>query len=326
MNAPSYPRPGLDASQARCGTPSESVGSGMSPIRRLVAAIAFVPLAIGAAQQPIPIQDGQVIPLWSGPAPGALGTDTTDIPAVMVFLPRTTAPNTPAIIVCPGGSYQRLASNHEGRQVANFLNSMGVAAFVLRYRLGPKYHHPIELGDAQRAIRLVRSRAAEWHLDPARIGIMGFSAGGHLAMSASTHFDAGTPGAADPIDRATSRPDIAILGYPVISMTEPWTHAGSRTALLGTNPDPQLAASLSGEKAVTKETPPTFIFQTNEDTTVPAENAVHYFLALRNASVPAEMHVFERGPHGVGLANGDPALSEWSKLLTNWLRVHGVIK
>jgi acetyl esterase/lipase len=145
-------------------------------------------------------------------------------------------------------------------------------------------------------------------------------------MSASTHFDAGNSRATDPVDRVDSRPDIAILGYPVISMTEPWTHAGSRTALLGENPDPRLAASLSGEKAVTKETPPTFIFQTNEDTTVPAENTIYYFLALRRAGVPAEMHVFERGAHGLGLANGDPALSEWSKLLANWLRVHGVLK
>src|SRR5206468_299055 len=142
----------------------------------------------------------------------------------------------------------------------------------------------------------------------------------------STHFDAGNPGAPDVVDRASSRPDIAVLGYPVISMTEPWTHAGSRTALLGANPDPQLAASLSGEKAVTKETPPTFIFQTNEDTTVPAENAVYYFLALRKAGVPAEMHVFERGPHGVGLANDDPALSAWSSLLAHWLRGRGVVK
>jgi acetyl esterase/lipase len=293
---------------------------------RLAIAMLFAPLVAIAAQQPLPIQDGQVIPLWSGPAPGALGTDTTDIPAITVFLPRNVAPNTPAIIICPGGSYQRLASNHEGRQVANFMNSMGIAAFVLRYRLGPRYHHPIELGDVQRAIRLVRSHAADWHLDPARIGIMGFSAGGHLAMTASTHLDAGNASASDPLDRVSSRPDIAILGYPVISMTAPWTHAGSRTALLGDHPDPQLASSLSGENAVTKETPSTFIFQTSEDTTVPAENAIYYFLALRRAGVPAEMHVFERGVHGLGLANADPALSEWSKLLTNWLRMHGVIK
>ena len=294
------------------------------PLGRACVILVF-PL-IAAAQQPIPIHDGQVIPLWSGAAPGALGSDTSDVPTITVYLPRTVPANTPAIIVCPGGSYVRLASNHEGRQVANYLNSLGIVAFVLRYRLGPKYHHPIELGDAQRAIRMLRSHAGEWHLDSARIGIMGFSAGGHLAMSASTHFDAGKRDAPDVIDRASSRPDVAILGYPVISLTESWTHAGSKTALLGERPDAQLAASLSGEKSVTKDTPPTFLFQTNEDTTVPAENSVQYYLALRRAGVPAELHVFERGPHGVGLANSDPALAEWSKLLANWLRVRGVIR
>jgi acetyl esterase/lipase len=279
-----------------------------------------------AQQAPLPVQDGQVVPLWPGAPPGALGTDESDIPALTVFLPRTMAPNTPAVIVCPGGGYVRLASNHEGRQVASFLNSLGVAAFVLRSRLGPRYHHPVELGDAQRAIRLVRARASAWNLDAARIGIMGFSAGGHLAMTASTMADGGNAGAADPVDRASSRPDFAILGYPVISMTEAWTHQGSKTALLGANPDAALAARLSGERAVTKDTPPTFLFHTNADTAVPAENSVQYYLALRRASVPAEMHIFEKGAHGVGLANDDVALSEWSTLLANWLRVRGVVK
>jgi acetyl esterase/lipase len=297
--------------------------------QRLLATLVFVAAASGAAAQPLPplpIQDGQVIPLWTGPAPGALGSADTDIPTITVYLPRTVRANTPAMVVCPGGGYGALASNHEGRQVANYLNSLGMAAFVLRYRLGPRYHHPIELGDVQRAIRLVRSHATDWRLDPARIGIMGFSAGGHLAMTASTWFDNGAAGAADAVDRAGSRPDFAVLGYPVISMTEEWTHKGSRTNLLGEKFDPELAKSLSGERAITKETPPTFLFQTNEDTAVPAENSVYYYLALRKAGVPAEMHVFERGPHGVGLGNDDAALSEWSKLLANWLRGHNVIK
>jgi acetyl esterase/lipase len=300
----------------------------MTP-RYFVVALLFAAMARSADAQPLPplpIQDFQVIPLWTGAPPGALGSDDTDIPVITVFLPRAVTPNTPAVIVCPGGGYRALASNHEGRQVASYLNSLGVAAFVLRYRLGPRYHHPIELGDAQRAIRYVRSHATEWRLDPARIGIIGFSAGGHLAMTASTKFDAGAAGATDAVDRVSSRPDFAVLGYPVISMTEEWTHKGSRTNLLGENFDPELAKSLSGERAVTKETPPTFLFQTTEDTTVPAENAVHYYLALRKAGVPAEMHVFEKGPHGVGLANDDPALSEWSKLLANWLRVRKLIK
>jgi len=250
----------------------------------------------------MPIQDGQILPLWSSAAPGAQGTDDKDIPTITAYFPRTTPAGMSAVIICPGGGYTNLAMNHEGRQVANFLNSQGIIAFVLKYRLGPKYHHPVELG------------------------IMGFSAGGHLAMSASTHFDAGQAGAADPIDRVSSRPDFAVLGYPVISLTEAWTHQGSKNALLGQNADPELAKSLSGEQAVTAETPTTFIFQTNADTTVPAENAIYYFLALRKAKVPAELHVFQNGPHGVGLAMDDPALSEWSKLLTNWLRVHAIIK
>jgi len=280
----------------------------------------------GQPLPPMPIQDGQVIPLWSGAAPGAQGTADADVPAITVFLPRTMTAGTPAMIVCPGGGYGSLAANHEGRQVANFLNSLGMAAFVLRYRLGPKYHHPVELGDAQRAIRTVRAKSGDWRIDPSRIGIMGFSAGGHLAMTASTIFDGGAADAADPIDRAGSRPDFAVLGYPVISMTAAWTHQGSKRNLLGDPPDADLAAKLSGEKAVTKETPPTFIFQTNQDTAVPAENAVHYYLALRQNGVAAEMHVFERGPHGVGLANNDPALSMWSTLLANWLRGRGVIR
>lgn len=291
--------------------------------RALVLAV-FAAAAVHAQQSPL--ADGQIIPLWSGRAPGALGSDETDIPTLTVYLPRTMSAATPAMIVCPGGGYVRLASNHEGRQIAGYLNSLGMAAFVLRYRLGPRYHHPIELGDAQRAIRMLRSHAMEWRLDAARIGIIGFSAGGHLAMSTSTMFDAGDPRAADPIDRVGSRPDFAVLAYPVISMTAPWTHQGSKQNLLGDSPNADLAKQLSGENAVTKATPPTFIFQTNEDTVVPAENSLQYFLALRKAGVPAEMHVFEKGPHGVGLANDDVALSTWSTLLANWLRTRGVIK
>jgi acetyl esterase/lipase len=266
------------------------------------------------AQNPSTALDGQTIPLWQGAAPGALGADEADVPSLTIFLPRTLAPNTPAVVIAPGGSYARLASNHEGRQVANFFNSLGFAAYVLRYRLGPRYHYPIELNDVQRAISLVRSHAADWRIDPARVGVVGFSAGGHLAMMASTRFDSG------------SRPDFAVLGYPVISMSAPWTHQGSRTNLLGESPDAELARTLSGEAAVTKDTPPTFLFHTSEDATVPVENSVQYFLALKKAGVPAELHVFEKGPHGVGLANDNPALSEWTKLLANWLRVRGLIK
>jgi acetyl esterase/lipase len=291
------------------------------------AAVVWLTLPAAGQQTPaLPFQDGQVISLWSGEAPGALGTAEADVPALTVYLPRTVTAGTPAVIVCPGGGYVRLAANHEGRQVASYLNSLGVAAFVLRSRLGPRYRHPVELGDAQRAIRLVRARAATWNLDPARIGIMGFSAGGHLAMTASTIADPGNLSASDPVDRISSRPDFAVLGYPVISMTEAWTHQGSKTALLGADPDAALAARLSGERLVTTDTPPTFLFHTNADATVPAENSVHYYLSLRRASVPAELHIFEKGAHGVGLANDDSALSEWSTLLANWLRVRGIVK
>ena len=300
-------------------------GTLLTAVAALAVGASLIPVAAAQTAQ-LPIRDGQLIPLWTGPAPGALGTDEADIPALTVFLPRTVTPGTPAVIVCPGGGYVRLADNHEGRQVASFLNSLGVAAFVLRSRLGPRYQHPVELGDVQRAIRLVRARAVSWNVDPARIGVMGFSAGGHLAMTASTIANPGNASAPDQVDRVSSRPDFTVLGYPVISLTEPWTHRGSKTALLGANPDPALAAALSGERAVTKDTPPTFLFHTNADTTVPPENSVHYYLALRRASVPAELHIFEEGAHGVGLANDDDALSEWSTLLANWLRVRGIVK
>jgi acetyl esterase/lipase len=281
------------------------------------------------AQQPATapiLQEPQTLLLWPGAAPGASGEEDRDKPAITVYMPPSTAGPMTAVIIAPGGSYRNLSMNLEGRAPANYLNALGVAAFVLRYRLGPRYHHPIELGDAQRAIRTVRARAQEWHIAPDRIGIMGFSAGGHLASSASTHFDAGSPGSADPIDRVSSRPDFAVLGYPVISFVEAWTHQGSKTSLLGDNPDPALARSLSSELQVTDKTPPTFIYHTNADTVVPVENSVAYFLALRKAGVPAELHVFKEGRHGTGLGMQDPALSEWPTLLANWLRVSGFLK
>ena len=266
--------------------------------------------------------------LWDDGAPGAQGTTDDDKPTLTLFPARSgwekPAPTT-AVIIAPGGSYLRLAANHEGRQVANWFNAQGVTAFVLRYRLGPRYHHPIEMQDAQRAIRFVRARAQELGVRPDRIGMMGFSAGGHLASTVATHFDGGNPSASDPIDRAGSRPDFVILAYPVISMTADYSHQGSVTALLGNHPDPKLARQMSTELQVTWETPPTFLFTTSADTSVPAENSVAFYLALHRAGVPAELHVFEDGPHGVGLALGDPALGEWGTLLRNWLRARGLV-
>ena len=296
-------------------------------MKQIIGLAGIFAVCVASAQQtPAPIQDLQILRLWPGAAPGAQGTGEGDIPQMTAYLPRSTATDMTAVIVLPGGGYRALSMNSEGRQVANYLNSMGIAAFVLQYRLGPRYHHPVEIEDAQRAIRIVRSHASEWHIAQNRIGIMGFSAGGHLAATASALFDSGKPNAADEVERVGSRPDFAILCYPVISLTENWTHQGSKLNLLGENPGPELAKTMSMENAVTAQTPPTFIFQTNADTTVPAENSVYYYLALRKAGVSAELHVFENGPHGVGLAMYDPALSEWPKLLMNWMRVHGFIK
>ncbi len=271
------------------------------------------------------LAEPQTILLWANGAPGALGPGDEDKPSITVYLPWGPDRSGTSVIVAPGGSYGFLASNHEGRQVANWFNAMGVTAFVLKYRLGPRYHHPIELGDAQRAIRLVRSRAAEFGVSPDRIGMMGFSAGGHLASTAATHFDSGNQAAADPIDRASCRPDFLVLGYPVITLEAPYVHAGSSRNLLGDNPDPKLVRELSNELQVTSQTPPTFLFTTSEDDVVPAENSVNFYLALHKAGVPAELHVFEKGPHGVGLDLGDPTLSEWPVLLANWLRQRGLL-
>lgn len=267
----------------------------------------------------------KVIPLWEHGAPGALGDQDSDRPTITFYATNAHRTST-AVIIAPGGGYQNLAMNHEGRQVANWFNAQGVTAFVLKYRLGPRYHHPIELGDAKRAIRMVRAHAQEYGILPDRIGMMGFSAGGHLASTAATHFDEGDASAADPIDRVSSRPDFLILGYPVISFQPDITHKGSVLNLLGPNPDPKLIEELSNELHVTSRTPPTFLFHTSEDATVPVENSVRFYLALHKANVPAEMHVFERGPHGVGLAIEDPTLGEWPVLLTNWLRLRGLLE
>src|SRR5262245_1282505 len=239
----------------------------------------------------------RTIPLWEHGAPGALGNEDRDQPTLTLYSTFRETIGT-AVIIAPGGSYQGLAQNLEGRQVANWFNAMGVTAFVLKYRLGPRYHHPIELGDAQRAIRLVRTGAKEFGINPNRIGIMGFSAGGHLASTAGTHFDAGNPQAADGIDRASCRPDFLVLSYAVISLTAPYTHKLSRKNLLGEQPDQKLLESLSNETQVTPQTPPTFLFHTDADSGVPPENSVAFYLALRKAQVPAEMHIFAKGEHG----------------------------
>jgi len=265
----------------------------------------------------------EVRPLWPGAAPGALGDSDEDKPTLTIRLAKDN-PKGSAVVVCPGGAYGMLAVDHEGRQIAEWLNARGVSAFILKYRLGPRYHHPVELGDAQRAIRTVRAGAAEFHISPDRIGIWGFSAGGHLASTAGTHFDNGNPNAADPIDRVSSRPDFMILSYPVITMGD-YTHRGSRRNLLGENPDPKLIELLSNELHVTPQTPPTFLFHTTDDDAVPVENSINFYMALRKAGVPAEMHIYAHGRHGVGLAPLDPVLGTWGGLLERWLRRRGLL-
>lgn len=279
--------------------------------------------AAALAQQP-PAHKVEL--LWPGGAPGAAGEEDSDKPSLTVYpAPEKSAVPT-AVIVCPGGGYGFLANDHEGDQIARWLNSLGIQAFVLQYRIAPRYRYPAPLLDAQRAIRFVRAHATDYRIAPGRIGIWGFSAGGHLASTAGTHFDAGDPRAPDPIDRASSRPDFMILAYPVISFTTPYTHTGSMHNLLGADPDPKLVASLSNETQVTPRTPPTFLFHTDADTGVPPENSVLFYLALRKAGVPAEMHIYERGDHGVGLAHMDAVLASWAGRLKDWLEIRGLLQ
>lgn len=249
--------------------------------------------------------------LWPEGAPGAVGKEEADRPTLTIY--AAAQPNGAAVLICPGGGYVNLAMDHEGRQVAEWFNSFGVTAFVLKYRLAPRYRHPAMLDDGRRAMRLIRSRAKEFGIDPQRVGVMGFSAGGHLASTLSTHYGEG------------ERPDFAILCYPVISFTTRYTHSGSMRALLGDPPDPALVWELSSEWKVTSETPPTFLFHTNADTGVPPENSILYYMALRRAGVPAELHIYQEGRHGVGLAPKDPVLSTWTGRLKDWLAVRGII-
>lgn len=267
----------------------------------------------------------QTILLWPEGAPGAQGEADEDKPALTLYPASGEKKTDVGVVVCPGGSYHNLAMDHEGKQVAEWLNQRGISAFLLRYRLGPKYHHPIELWDAQRAIRYVRSHANEFGIRSDRIGIWGFSAGGHLASTTGTHFDMGDRDAKDPVDRPSSRPDFMILAYPVITMEAPYLHLGSRDNLLGEKPDPRLAASLSNQTQVTSETPPAFLFHTSDDDVVPVQNSIEFYLSLRKAGVPAEMHVYLHGRHGVGLAQNEPELRSWPDRLFDWMKAQGLL-
>jgi acetyl esterase/lipase len=262
------------------------------------------------------------VPLWSAGAPGALGTAEADIPFLDVHLPEELTAAS-AVVVVPGGGYHSLALDHEGAQIARWLNDRGVAAFVLHYRIAPRYHYPAPIQDGQRALRCVRASASSYGVSPERIGIWGFSAGGHLASSVATHFDTGQPDAADPVERVSDRPAFAILAYGVLSLDSETTHPGSRRSLLGPTPDPGLVEQFSNERQVDHDTPPCFLFHTGADPVVPVENSLRFYEALRRVGVPAELHVYEQGGHGVGLAKNDPVLRSWPSLLGAWMRLHG---
>lgn len=292
----------------------------------LCSIVAMSLAVIAAAENAASPQKEEV--LWPDGAPGAKGDKEGDKPTLTIYLPPKEKNTGTAVVIFPGGGYGFLAVDHEGHQIAQWLNSLGAAGFILKYRhrnSGAGYGHPAPLQDAQRAIRMVRSRAIEWNIDPNRLGILGFSAGGHLTSTAGTHFDKGKSSAKDPVDRVSCRPDFMILIYPVISFTEWYVHSGSRKNLLGDNPDKDTLESLSNEKQVTAETPPTFLVHADDDSGVPPENSIYFYLALRKAKVPAEMHIYQRGGHGFGLGKKDSAASGWPVCCAGWMKERGLL-
>lgn len=270
-------------------------------------------------------------PLWGDTIPGPTSKDPKNVPTLTAYpAPKDKAAGT-AVVVCPGGGYSGRAIDHEGKQIVEWLNARGITAFVLKYRTAneSRITPPLEPGpmlDVQRAIRTVRAKAEEYGINPKRVGVWGFSAGGHLASTAATHFDAGQKDAADLIDRQSSRPDFAILAYPVVSMKEGVTHGGSRRNLLGNTPDPKKVEYYSNELQVTKDTPPTFLFHTVEDRAVLVENSRLFAEALKKNNVAgSELYVEEKGPHGVGLGQKLNPPSQWPARLERWLRGRGLL-
>jgi acetyl esterase/lipase len=280
---------------------------------------AFTKIVTNAAEQ-------QQITLWEKDAPNALGTEEKDKPRITVWFPDKNNATDMAVIVCPGGGYGGLALDHEGKQIGEWFNSFGVTAVILEYRhRGKGYGHPNPLLDVQRAIRVVRFHAKDWGIDPAKIGVMGFSAGGHLASTAGTHFE-NIKEPSDEIDKMSCRPDFMILCYPVILFDAKFTHRGSQKNLIGADAPKELIDYYSNEKQVTEKTPPTFIYFTNEDTAVPAENGVEFYLALRKYKIPAELHIYQKGAHGQGLAKNQTGNETWSELCKAWLINNGFLK
>ena len=287
----------------------------------------LIPIALLALLAPSNAFAAEEMLLWPEGAPGALGDAAKDKPKLIAYLPEKAKANGAAIVICPGGGYGHLAMDHEGHQIGQWLNSIGVAGFIVDYRhRGKGYGHPAPLQDAQRAIRAVRANAKKWNVEPDRVGILGFSAGGHLASTATTHFDSGDKDADDPIEQQSCRPDFSVLCYAVIAFDEDYTHRGSQRNLIGNEADPELVKSLSNEKQVTPETPPVFLWHTTEDKGVPPQNSVHFYLACVKNKVPAELHIYEKGRHGVGLGKGIPGTENWSKACEAWMRGRGLLE
>ncbi|HKP94963.1 MAG TPA: alpha/beta hydrolase, partial [Fibrobacteria bacterium] len=281
---------------------------------------------------PVPCEAGRVCePLWPEGAPGALGTSPADVPFLTVYDPDPAKANGAAVVVLPGGAYGILARRREGVEPSLWLAGLGIRAFQLDYRLGPAYHHPVQMEDAQRAMRWVRAHAERFRLDPKRVGVLGFSAGGHLAATLATRFDAGDPRSPDAVERAPDRPDFQILIYPVISMEAPFTHRASRTNLLGRRPDAAVLDFLSAEKHVGPGAPPAFIVHAEADPVVSFANSRAYADALRKAGVPVEFLAFVQGPHAFGLAadgTGEPGLAQlatWPAQCAKWLGALGML-
>ncbi len=274
-------------------------------------------------------EEYQTISLWNGKAPEAIGSDRKDNPEGLLYLlPESGQAEVgkPCLVILPGGGYGSLAIDHEGYQIARWANSLGMHAIICKYRTRKDgYGHPAPWLDAQRAVRLVRANARQWQVDPKRVGIIGFSAGGHLASTVLTHFDAGDPSSLDPIAKESSRPNIGILCYPVIAMSESYSHTGSRKNLLGPEPDPKMVELLDNHKQVTAETPPTFLFHTQEDTVVHPDNSLAFYASMVRFKVPGELHLFQKGRHGVGLGLGMHGTERWSDDCKAWLVNQGMI-
>lgn len=282
--------------------------------------VAAKPAAAKKIAKPVALKKTQM-PVWPKKAPGARDDSWRAKPMMTIYQPPKDVANGTAVVICPGGAYMMIAIGHEGHDVAKWLGSIGVTGIVLRYRHGGHgYRHPVPLQDAQRAIRTIRHKAKELNINPNRIGIMGFSAGGHLASTAGTHFDKGKADAADPVEKVSSRPDFMILGYPVITMKKPFTHWGSRVNLVGNRGDDELVNSLCNETQVKADTPPTFLVHANDDNAVPPENSVNFYLALRRAKVKAEIHIYEKGGHGFGLGRKGMPVASWPARCADWLR------